>query len=123
MFLESLDIIIKAFTEDNFSYEGKSWKVRNASVFPKPIQKPHPPIYWAGISPATYELAGRLGYNILRGPNFTSISSVEESFDIYTKSLREHGHDPDKMDLPFSIKVYVAPTDEEAFAALKYARW
>ena len=123
MFLESLDIIIKAFTEDNFSYDGKFWKVRNASVFPTPIQKPHPPIYWAGISPATYELAGQLGYNILRGPNFTSISSVEESFDIYTKSLREHGHDPDKMDLPFSIKVYVAPSDEEAKAEIHHALW
>jgi len=68
MFMESLDIIKMAFTEDNFSYNGKFWKVKNATVFPKPIQKPHPPIYWAGISPTTYELAGRLGYNVLRGP-------------------------------------------------------
>jgi alkanesulfonate monooxygenase SsuD/methylene tetrahydromethanopterin reductase-like flavin-dependent oxidoreductase (luciferase family) len=77
MFLESLEIIKKAFTEDNFSYQGQFWKVCNATVFPKPVQKPHPPIYWAGISPATYELAGRLGYPVLRGPNFTSVSAVE----------------------------------------------
>ena len=123
MFLEALDIIIKAFTEDNFSHEGKFWKVRNATVFPKPVQKPHPPIYWAGISPATYEIAGRRGYNILRGPNFTSIAAVEEAFDIYTKSLREHGHDLEQMDLPFSLKVYVAPTDEEAKAEIHHAVW
>lgn len=123
MFTESLDIIKLAFTADDFSYDGKFWKVRNATVFPKPIQKPHPPIYWAGISPATYELAGRLGYNILRGPNFTSISAVEQAFAVYTESLRKHGHDPDKMDLPFSLKVYVAPTDEEARAEIHHAVW
>jgi alkanesulfonate monooxygenase SsuD/methylene tetrahydromethanopterin reductase-like flavin-dependent oxidoreductase (luciferase family) len=97
--------------------------VRNATVFPKPIQKPHPPIYWAGISPATYEAAGRLGYNVLRGANFTSISDVEKNFSVYTKSLREHGYDPAKMDLPFSLKVYVAPTDEEARAEIHHAVW
>ena len=123
MFTESLDIIKMAFTEDNFSYDGQFWKVKNATVFPKPIQKPHPPIYWAGISPVTYELAGRLGYNILRGPNFTSISAVEQAFEIYTESLQKHGHDLDKMDLPFSLKVYVAPTDAEAKAEIHHALW
>ncbi len=123
MFMESLDIIKMAFTEDNFSYDGKFWKLKNATVFPKPVQKPHPPIYWAGISPATYELAGRLGYNILRGPNFTSISAVEQAFATYTESLEKHGHDLDKMDLPFALKIYVAPTDEEAKAEIHHALW
>jgi alkanesulfonate monooxygenase SsuD/methylene tetrahydromethanopterin reductase-like flavin-dependent oxidoreductase (luciferase family) len=123
MFLESLEIIKKAFTEDNFSHQGQFWKVRNATVFPKPVQKPHPPIYWAGISPATYELAGRLGYPVLRGSNFTSISAVEQAFAIYTDSLRAHGHDPDHMDLPFSLKIYVAPTDAEARREIHHALW
>ena len=123
MFLEALDIIVKSFTEDNFSVDGNFWKVRNATVYPKPVQKPHPPIYWAGVSPATYEMAGRMGYPILRGPNFTSISSVEESFNTYSARLRENGHDPDKMDLPFSLKIYVAPTDEEARAEIHHALW
>ena len=123
MFLESLEIIKKAFTEDNFSYEGNFWKVRNATVFPKPVQKPHPPIYWAGISPATYELAGRLGYPVLRGPNFTSISAVEQAYEVYTTRLLENGYDPEGMDLPFSLKIYVAPTDEEAKAEIHHALW
>jgi alkanesulfonate monooxygenase SsuD/methylene tetrahydromethanopterin reductase-like flavin-dependent oxidoreductase (luciferase family) len=123
MFMESLDIIKLAFTEEGFSYDGKFWKVRNATVFPKPVQKPHPPIYWAGISPATYEQAGRLGYSVLRGPNFTSISTVEQAFAIYTDSLGRHGHDVSKMDLPFSLKVYVAPTDDEARAEIHHALW
>ena len=123
MFMESLAIIKRAFTEDNFSYDGKFWQVKNATVFPKPVQKPHPPIYWAGISPATYELAGRLGYGVLRGPNFTSISAVEQAFATYADSLQKHGHDLDTMDLPFSLKVYVAPTDEEARAEIRHALW
>ena len=34
MFLEALEIIRKAFTEDNFTHEGHFWKIRNATVFP-----------------------------------------------------------------------------------------
>lgn len=123
MFLESLDIMIKAWTEDTFSYDGNFWKIKNASVYPKPVQKPHPPIYWAAISPATYEVAGLRGFPILRGPNFTSISSVEEAYAGYTARLRENGHDPDQLDLPFSLKVYVAPTDAEAKAEMHHALW
>ncbi len=123
MFLESLDIMIKAWTEDTFSYDGNFWKIKNASVYPKPVQKPHPPIYWAAISPATYEVAGLRGFPILRGPNFTSIRSVEEAYAGYTARLRENGHDPDQLDLPFSLKVYVAPTDAEAKAEMHHALW
>ena len=38
--------------------------------------------------------------------------------------LREAGHDPAQMDLPISLKIYVAPTDEEALRdAVPNALW
>ena len=45
LFPESVEIIKKAFTQNNFSHEGNFWKVRNATISPKPVQKLPPPIY------------------------------------------------------------------------------
>ncbi|MEE9249313.1 MAG: LLM class flavin-dependent oxidoreductase [Dehalococcoidia bacterium] len=124
MFQESLDIILKAWTEEGFSYNGRFWHVNEATVYPKPTQKPHPPIFWAAVSPETYGMAARQGYPLLRSPNFSTLSVVEDSFKDYLSQLRAGGYDPEAMDHPVSIKVYVAPTDEEAKRdAVPHALW
>ena len=42
---ESVDVILKAFRGEPFSYEGKLFTIPETSVFPQPLQKPHPPIW------------------------------------------------------------------------------
>jgi len=45
---EALEVIKRMWTEDRASYEGKYYRVREAVCEPKPLQKPHPPI-WIGV--------------------------------------------------------------------------
>ena len=49
-FEEAYEIILKAWTEEEFSYEGKFWSYKNVSIWPRPVQEPHPPIYMSGSS-------------------------------------------------------------------------
>src|SRR5215467_3633639 len=42
---ESVDIILKALGGGPFSYDGKLFKIPETTVFPQPLQKPHPPIW------------------------------------------------------------------------------
>ena len=42
---EALDIVIRAWTGGEFEWAGKHYSFPKVAVFPKPIQKPHPPIY------------------------------------------------------------------------------
>lgn len=114
MFLESVEVIKRAWTEDGFSHEGEFWKFKDATVFPKPVQKPHPPIYWTVVTPGSYELAGRLGYPIIRSLNFVSLTTAQEGSNLYAAALRDSGKELADVDLPLTAKVYVAPTDEEA---------
>jgi len=44
---EGIDIIRACWTQDTFSYDGKRFRLDNVAVYPKPIQRPHPPI-WVG---------------------------------------------------------------------------
>jgi len=41
-FEEALDFILKAWTNDSFSYEGKHFRAHDLSVVPRPVQSPHP---------------------------------------------------------------------------------
>lgn len=49
-FLEGLQIIIKLWTEERVTFKGKYYKLENATLLPKPLQKPHPPIWPGGFS-------------------------------------------------------------------------
>ena len=62
---EALEIIPRAWTEGEFSYDGHHFKIPPREVHPKPVQQPHPPI-WLGCSQEeTFEKAGRLGLGCL----------------------------------------------------------
>ena len=68
LFEEAHDIIMKAWTEERFSYEGKFRQVRNLRVIPKPVQK-LPPVYVACIfTPESFEWTGKQGYNLMVVP-------------------------------------------------------
>jgi len=58
---EWLDIFIKLWTQDNPVHEGAFYRVREIACFPKPAQKPHPPIFVGGNSPAAIRRAARYG--------------------------------------------------------------
>ena len=64
LFLESLEIIQRAWRETPFSYEGKYYQFHDVDVVPKPYQQPHPPIRVAVESRDTFALIGQLGFPI-----------------------------------------------------------
>ncbi len=48
-FEEALQVVRGLLTTDDFSFEGKYFQVHDATVRPRPVQQPHPPI-WVGAS-------------------------------------------------------------------------
>jgi len=44
-FEEAVDVILKAWTEPKFSYEGKYWSYKDIAIWPRPYTQPHPPVW------------------------------------------------------------------------------
>ena len=65
MWEEAVRIIPKMWTQDSFQHEGQFWTIPPRNVIPKPMQKPHPPMWVSGVSPATFEIAGDMGLGVL----------------------------------------------------------
>lgn len=66
MWEESLGVICRMFVEDPFlGYEGKYFKMPVRNIVPKPVQKPHPPLWVACSRRETIHLAAKLGIGAL----------------------------------------------------------
>jgi len=63
--LEGLEVILKLWMEDRATYKGKYYMVDNAPFWPKPIQKPHPPIWFGGSSTTIIDAAVKYGDGLL----------------------------------------------------------
>jgi alkanesulfonate monooxygenase SsuD/methylene tetrahydromethanopterin reductase-like flavin-dependent oxidoreductase (luciferase family) len=113
--LEQLEIIIKAWTEESFSYQGTYFSYENVNLIPKPYQKPHPPVRVAVNSPDTFALAGRKGWPIFVAVRLGSLEELIEPLDEYRAAWREAGH-PGRGSVSLRVPIFVAPTKEEALA-------
>ena len=62
---EAIREIPKMWRDGFYSYEGDSFSVPPRELFPKPVTKPHPPLWVACGNPGTFEKAGRMGLGVL----------------------------------------------------------
>lgn len=124
-YAETIELLRKAWAEDNWDYAGKHFQYEDMTVHPKPLKK-EIPILHASVSPESFEKWGRLGERIITSPNFTPLALMKRNFDLYTKGLIEGGHAPDAFERPYMQQVWVGPTEtgkrEAAEAALRYYR-
>jgi alkanesulfonate monooxygenase SsuD/methylene tetrahydromethanopterin reductase-like flavin-dependent oxidoreductase (luciferase family) len=91
---EAVEILVRAWTEETFSFHGKYYNVENVSVVPKPAQKPHPRLFTGGTSDTTYQMAGERGWGIFVPP-LLPYKVLEGPLGIYKKACAQHGHQPD----------------------------
>jgi alkanesulfonate monooxygenase SsuD/methylene tetrahydromethanopterin reductase-like flavin-dependent oxidoreductase (luciferase family) len=115
-FMEGLEFVVKALTQDEFSFEGKHYSAENLRLVPKPLQKPHPPIRIASNSPDTFELVGELGYPIFATPVIVPLPQLRKGVKTYREKLAANGYPITGEELSLAIPTYVAKHAREAEA-------
>jgi alkanesulfonate monooxygenase SsuD/methylene tetrahydromethanopterin reductase-like flavin-dependent oxidoreductase (luciferase family) len=113
-FYETLDILVKAWSEDQFSYDGQYWRFDNARAVPRPYQKPHPPIRIAGASEDTFPMLGKLGYPLFVAVRSGSLSGLAPDLKTYRDAYREAGH-AGRGDCHLRLSVHISDTDAKAY--------
>jgi alkanesulfonate monooxygenase SsuD/methylene tetrahydromethanopterin reductase-like flavin-dependent oxidoreductase (luciferase family) len=64
MWDEAIRAIPRMWTQDLFHWEGKHFSVPERCILPKPVQKPHPPLWVTASNPGTVELAAQMGLGV-----------------------------------------------------------
>jgi len=118
-FDECLEIILRSWTEERFSFKGKFYQYDDLCVVPKPLQKPHPPIRIGATSEDTFELVGRMGYPIFINPSrVTTLLDLKPLVAEFHQAREKAGH-TGQVDVGLRVPVYVAETKEKAYSEPK----
>ena len=114
-FFEAHDLILKAWTHPGpFAWEGKHYCFRYVNPWPRPIQKPHPPVWIPSTgSSETIEWAAERGYTYLQIA--APLSTIGRFFEQYRDAAQRNGiaGDPSER-LGWSVPIYVAESDAQA---------
>jgi len=120
-FEEGLQLIRLAWTEKQpFGWEGCHFKYRSISIWPRPVQDPHPPIYMSGSSRESAEFAARNRVSL--GLAVTTLPLAAKAAQHYRDEAHLADWDPVADDLLFRVSFHVADTDDQALADYEESR-
>ena len=93
--VEQVQLMKRLWTEDNVTHKGKFYNIENLTLGPRPVQKPHPPIWTGGSAEVALKRAGTWADGFICGssaiPNFPA---TWEKISGYAKAA---GRDPNKI--------------------------
>jgi alkanesulfonate monooxygenase SsuD/methylene tetrahydromethanopterin reductase-like flavin-dependent oxidoreductase (luciferase family) len=114
-FDEAKEILLKAWTEESFSYNGKYYKFpQSISVVPKPVQKPHPRLWVPAVSPGTSKKLAQQRINPILGGVFLTRSELVDQFAVWHNALKEYNLVPGDIQSASVEMIYVAETNDAA---------
>ncbi len=85
---ESINMLPKIWTSDEYEYEGEHWSVPKRRVLPKPFQQPHPRMYLACTSEDSFRLAAQKGIGVLSSASY-AVEVLKEKVQIYRDALKD----------------------------------
>ena len=117
LFDEQLEAITALLTQDRTTFEGEHYRIEDMTLYPKPVQKPYPPIWMGGGVKSIWRAARYSEYLLCFWPN------EEEVRTLWAPKLREEGEkygtDPKLASFTF---VYVAKDEQDFQSRLPLLR-
>jgi alkanesulfonate monooxygenase SsuD/methylene tetrahydromethanopterin reductase-like flavin-dependent oxidoreductase (luciferase family) len=113
---EAAEFILKAWTEPGpISFHGDHFDVDDYDYFPKPVQKPHPPVYAsAGGTEDSFRWAGSKGFNLGTATFVPDRQRIIDGIALYRRSLEAAGFDPKTRETMVITQMYCAGSQAEA---------
>jgi len=110
---ESIELLKKVWTTDPVEFHGKHYRIPKSFIGPKPVQKPHPPIYMAAFTPSAMKRVAAEADAWL--PVGIPLSEVGAMFDGIKNMARETGRDPSKLELIVTagVEIHKTPIEKE----------
>ncbi|HVN30054.1 MAG TPA: LLM class flavin-dependent oxidoreductase [Candidatus Binataceae bacterium] len=119
-FVEGIRVLKALWTEPRASFAGDFWKFENLAMEPKPLQKPHPPIWFGARDEIALKRTVRLGDGWMGAGSSSTADFIKQSA-MLRRLLEEAGRDPAKF--PVSKRVYLAIDDNRERAEQRLRAW
>jgi alkanesulfonate monooxygenase SsuD/methylene tetrahydromethanopterin reductase-like flavin-dependent oxidoreductase (luciferase family) len=113
-FLESLEIIGKAWQGTPFSYDGRFHQYKDVALNLLPVQRPGPPIYLAALSPETFELAARLGHGFMVIPHPVPPDELKRNIEHGRLAWSKAGRSLAELECMAAYHTFLSENSEQA---------
>src|SRR6266404_8914619 len=102
--VEQVQLMKRLWTEDNVTHKGRFYNVENLTVGPKPIQKPHPPIWTGGGAEVALKRAGTWANGFICGSSaIPDFSTTWEKIAQYARAAGRNPSEIEKAGLTFMV--------------------
>ena len=122
-FDEALDVVLRAWTGERFSYEGRFHTVRDVKLNVVPLQRPRPPVWIAVLRNEAAAHVGKRGFPMMMIPYATTerLPELAETVAAFRDAFVAAGGDPKDATVPFGLHAYCSDSFERATAEAKIA--
>lgn len=120
---EALEVVLKGLTQDRLSHRGRFFEFADVPMIQRPVQHPHPPLWYGTNSPASVAACARQRRNLVTLATGDALAAIIET---YRREYLADGGDLAAMPLlGVGRHILVADTDAqaEALARPAFARW
>ncbi len=122
-FRETVEIVLRAWTDDRLHFSGTHFRFDGIEVLPKPMQHPHPPVWMAASSDGAIDWAAGRGFSILMDPH-SSAAEIGRKRRRYSEQLTAAGFSEAGRDIPVARLLALGRNTEKAAAVARNgAEW
>jgi len=111
-FEEAYDLIMTAWTNPVWSFEGKFFQLKDCAIWPRPMQQPHPPVWIAARSAESIEWCVKR--HLPTAQVYQTTGQIEDTFGYYRKVARDQGWEASPDHFILCRHIYLDESDKKA---------
>lgn len=119
-FREAVELMKALWTEPQVSYHGQIFQLEDGTMGPKPVQKPHPPVWLGGGHPDALRRAAAIADGWM-GAGGSSNAAFAKSVPLVRAALEQAGRDV--ASFPISKRVFLSVHERPQVAQAEVHRW
>ena len=111
-FQEAYDLIMTAWTNSVWSFEGEFYSLKDCAIWPRPLQQPHPPIWIAARSAESIEWCVKR--HLPCAQVYQTTGQIEDTFNYYRSKAKEDGWEAQPDDFILCRHIYIDESNKKA---------
>jgi probable F420-dependent oxidoreductase len=119
-FNEALALMKTCWTQPRIDFDGRWWTIHGGTMQPKPVQKPHPPVWFGGSAPAGMRRAVRHGDGFM-GAGSQTVAQFAAQVAVVRGELGAQDRDPSTFRIGKRVYVHVDDDAERGARRLEEA--
>jgi ribosomal protein L31 len=118
-FEEAFEVMRRAWMDESFSFEGKHYRYEDVSIWPRPVQNPHPPV-WVPVTGSRETVEWAAAHDLTITPGVFAGPMREDSIRYFSKCMAGHGRKVTPRHISIMVDCYVADSKQETSETIEW---